>query len=139
MLRFFGLFLAILFRYFGLAFGVTTSVKASDNGVLYGGRQRRWRIFIIETAWKRAQPTLPPKIALQLGENDITRELITVFFSLEIIVSPKEKVPKRSRQQKRLYGFGKHAKAQTDLSMAIDGRPNTMLMPGLDCSPNRHV
>ena len=35
--------------------------------------------------------------------------------------------------------FGKHAKAQADLSIAIDGRPNTMLMPGLDCSPNGPV
>ena len=32
-LRFFGLFFAIPFRYFGLVFGVTTSVKALDNCV----------------------------------------------------------------------------------------------------------
>ena len=31
--------------------------------------------------------------------------------------------------------FGNHAEAQTDLSMAIDGRPNTMLISELDCFP----
>ena len=35
--------------------------------------------------------------------------------------------------------FGDHAEAQADLSMAIDGRPNAVLMPGLDCSPNGSV
>ena len=40
-LQFFGLFLAIPFRYFGLVFGVTTSVEVSDVGVLDGGRYRR--------------------------------------------------------------------------------------------------
>ena len=29
--------------------------------------------------------------------------------------------------------FGNHGEAQTDLSMTIDGRPNTVLMLGLDC------
>ena len=31
--------------------------------------------------------------------------------------------------------FGNHGEAQADLTMAIDGRPNTVLIPGLDCSP----
>ena len=46
--RFFGLFLAIPFCYFGLIFGVITSVKVSDKGVLYG--DRRWSIFASKTA-----------------------------------------------------------------------------------------
>ena len=32
--------------------------------------------------------------------------------------------------------FGHHAGAQADLSMAIDGRPNAVLIPSLDCSHN---
>ena len=32
-----------------------------------------------------------------------------------------------------------HAEEQADLSIAIDGKPNTVLMPGLDCSPNGPV
>ena len=28
---------------------------------------------------------------------------------------------------------GNHAEAQADLSMAIDGKPNTVLIPSLDC------
>ena len=32
--------------------------------------------------------------------------------------------------------FGNHAEAQAIMSMAIDGKPNTVLMSGLDCSPN---
>ena len=31
---------------------------------------------------------------------------------------------------------GNHAEAPADLSMSIDGTPNTVLMPGLDCSPD---
>ena len=31
--------------------------------------------------------------------------------------------------------FGNHAEAQADLSVAIDGRLNTVLMPGLGYSP----
>ena len=34
---------------------------------------------------------------------------------------------------------GNHAEAQDDLPMAIDGRPNTVLLPGLDCSSNGPV
>ena len=32
--------------------------------------------------------------------------------------------------------FENHAGAQAGLSMAMDGRPNAVLMPGLDYSPN---
>ena len=35
--------------------------------------------------------------------------------------------------------FENNAEAQADLSMAIDGRTNTVLMPGLHCSPNDPV
>ena len=49
-LWFFGLFFAIPFRYFWLVFGVTISVKVSDNGVLYGGQYRRRPIFVSKTA-----------------------------------------------------------------------------------------
>ena len=35
--------------------------------------------------------------------------------------------------------FGNHAKSQADLFMAINGRPNAMLMPDLDCSPKDPV
>ena len=35
--------------------------------------------------------------------------------------------------------FGNHAEAPADLSMAINGRPNTVLIPGLDCFPNSTV
>ena len=35
--------------------------------------------------------------------------------------------------------FVSHAKAQADLSIAIDGKSNTVLMPELDCSPNGAV
>ena len=79
-LRFFELFLAIPFRYFGLFFGVTTSVKVSYNGLFCGGQYCRWRIFVIETARKLAQPTLSPKIPSQLGENDTNWEVMTFFF-----------------------------------------------------------
>ena len=32
--------------------------------------------------------------------------------------------------------LGNHAEALADLSVAINERPNAVLMPGLDCSPN---
>ena len=32
-----------------------------------------------------------------------------------------------------------HAKAQADLSLALYEKPNTVLMPGLDCFPNDPV
>ena len=35
--------------------------------------------------------------------------------------------------------FGIHAETQSDLSMVIDGRLNTVQMPGLECSPNGPV
>ena len=35
--------------------------------------------------------------------------------------------------------FGNHAEAQADLSMAINGRPNIVLMPGLDSFTNGPV
>ena len=35
--------------------------------------------------------------------------------------------------------FGNHAQAQADLSMVIDGKPYTVLILGLDCSPNGPV
>ena len=35
--------------------------------------------------------------------------------------------------------FGNNAEAQAYLSMAIDERPNTVLMPGLNCFPNGPV
>ena len=49
---FFWLFVAILFRCFELVFEVTTSLKAQDNGVWYGGCCLRWRIFVRKTAQK---------------------------------------------------------------------------------------
>ena len=61
------------------------------------------------------------------------------FFFWEITVLPKEKLPNRSRHQALACLFGNHAEAQADLSMAIDGRPNAVLMPGLDCFPNGPV
>ena len=35
--------------------------------------------------------------------------------------------------------FGSHAQVHADLSLAIDEKPNTVLMLGLDCSPNGSV
>ena len=62
------------------------------------------------------------------------------FFFFEITVSRKEKISKTITATAALvHLFGNHAEAQTDLSKAIDGRPNTMLMPGLGCSPNGPV
>ena len=47
---------------------------------------------------------------------------------------------KRSRQQQRwTVFFRNHAEAQPDLSVAIDGKLNTVLMPGLNCSPNSPI
>ena len=63
---------------------------------------------------------------------------MTFFFS-ETTVSPKEIINTITATAGLACIFGNHAEAQADLSMAIDGRPNTVLMLGLDCSPNGPV
>ena len=131
-LRFFGLFLAIPFRYFDLVFGVTTSVKVPDNGALYGGQYRRWRIVVTETAQKRAQPTLPPKIAPQVKMTPPEGWTSCFFFRDHRFT--KRRISKTITATAALAClFENHAKAQADLTIAIDGRPNTVLMPCLDC------
>ena len=35
--------------------------------------------------------------------------------------------------------FGNHAEAQTDLAVTIAAKPNTVLIPGLNCSSNGPV
>ena len=52
----------------------------------------------------------------------------------------EEKITKTITATAALAGlFGNHAEAQADLSMAINGRPYTMLIPGVEYSPNGHV
>ena len=62
------------------------------------------------------------------------------FFSFGDYLLAEENITKTITQQQRWpIFFGSRAQAQADLSMAIDGKPNAVLMPGLDCSPNGPV
>ena len=53
--------------------------------MLYGGRYRRWRIFVSKTVRKWAQLTLQPKILPpHLGVNDTVWEVMTFFLEVNV-------------------------------------------------------